>query len=85
MNLLQARRKKAELLISYQRLFDSEDGQRVLVDLMQICGFMSDCMENEPHLTAYNEGKRSVIIRILNYLKTDPMKLLELLEDNRKE
>lgn len=85
MDILKKRREKANLIIAYQTVFDSEHGRKVLKDLMSLCGFVQSSMDDNSHVTAYNEGKRSVIVDILNKVNTDPDKIVEILKDNRKE
>ena len=51
-------------LLAYRRLFSTEDGQIVLKDLMNSCFFNRSTIGGDPHETYYNEGVRSVVLRI---------------------
>lgn len=56
----------ASRLNAYRRLFSTEDGQLVLKDLMSSCGVLTPVIGKDTHDTYFNEGARSVILRILN-------------------
>jgi hypothetical protein len=64
--------KQVELIRSYQRLFRTEDGKKVLDDLMKFCNFENTSVcESDPNAyqTFFAEGKRRVILRINSFLK----------------
>jgi len=68
--------------INYQRVFGSEEGKRVLYDMMEYHSFLKPTYEKgDPHETAFNEGGRNVILRILTYINAD----IEALEKRMKE
>ena len=52
----------------YQITFDSNEGQQVLADLTSAYYHRSS-FTKDPYDTAFKEGQRSVIIRIINLLK----------------
>ena len=81
------RHEKAELIRAYVRLFNTEDGKKVLHDLMKACHFFRSTMDSNSHELAYREGERSVVLRILRTIKTDPAELEKFLneQDNRQE
>ncbi len=85
MGFMNKRKEKAETIKAYQRLFDSIDGQRVLTDMLKQDGFMSVGLGETPYDTAYNQGKRAGILRILNIINIEPEAIINLLKDNRKE
>lgn len=58
-------RQMRELALAYKRTFDSDDGKKVLHDLMKSCHIMTSTFNTDPYETHYNEGARSVILRIL--------------------
>ena len=52
----------------YQITFDSNEGQQVLADLKSAYYHRSS-YDTCPYETAYKEGQRAVIIRIINLIK----------------
>ena len=57
-----------ELKKFYQITFDSNEGQQVLADLKSAYYHRSS-YDTCPYETAYKEGQRAVIIRIINLIK----------------
>ena len=47
-----------------------EEGERVLKDLMEAY-YHRISFSRDPYATAFNEGQRAVLVRILNLLKED--------------
>lgn len=66
-----ATKKQQEVIVSYQKLFDSEDGQIVLHDMMKVFHFYTTTGGATPEETHFNEGQRSVVLSILQILKAD--------------
>tara|TARA_B100001057_G_scaffold450176_1_gene491996 strand:+ start:989 stop:1204 length:216 start_codon:yes stop_codon:yes gene_type:complete len=56
----------------YQRIFKSEDGEKLLEDLEKRCNVESTSFSKDPYETAFREGQRSVILYIKNILKQKP-------------
>mgnify|MGYP006157713197 FL=1 len=52
----------------YKITFSSKEGEKVLADLTSAYYHRSSFKEN-PYETAYREGQRSVLIRIINLIK----------------
>lgn len=50
---------------AYRRLFSTEDGKIVLKDLMACNGVGKTIIGRDVHETYFNEGCRSVVLRIL--------------------
>lgn len=65
----------------YQQVFESVEGIRVLHDLMKSCHILGTTFDANPIEMAYREGERSVVLRILRTLKTNPEKILRLIEE----
>lgn len=63
-----SRSKQKEAILRYQRVFNTEDGQRVLRDLLQSCNFTTTSFSTDPYQMAFNEGARSVVLRLLDTL-----------------
>ena len=61
----------------YQKVFSSDNGKKVLWDLMKHCGMLGTShVPGDSHSTAYNEGSRTVALYILTKLNTN-INLLE--------
>jgi len=62
---------------AYRRLFDTPDGKAVLKDLSNYC-FESESVYDDKHERIYfKEGRRSVILKIRQWLATDPKSELQ--------
>jgi len=61
--------ERAETIRAYKRVFESDDGKKILKDLMKACHFLSTTMHVNPNEAAYKEGERSVLLRILKTVK----------------
>lgn len=59
------RNKLKDMALTYKRVFDTPDGKKVLRDLMNCSNFMNSTIGRDSHETYFNEGSRSIIIRIL--------------------
>jgi hypothetical protein len=78
-------KEKKQTVIAYQDVFGSENGKRVLFDLMKSTHFFDTTMDPNPHELAYNEGARSVVLRILKTINTDPSQLEMMIKmDNQR-
>ena len=62
------RRKEKERKQLYDRIFSSEDGQRLLKDLAQRNHVFDVITVPEPYISACRDGRRSVVVDIINYL-----------------
>lgn len=69
------RQERAEIIRAYKRVFESEDGKRVLADLMKNAHMYRSTMDPNPHELAYKEGERSMVLKILRTIKADPSEL----------
>ena len=76
MNLFKRRAAKAkDLYQAYRRVFSTEDGQKILKDLMRSCHYNGSSVGQDVYETYYNEGERAVVLRIL---KTSKMTIEEI-------
>lgn len=55
----------------YKRVFSGEDGSKVLQDLMANHYMAGTTLTSDSHITAFNEGQRNVVLRILKLVKED--------------
>lgn len=75
-------------ILAYKRFFDTQDGKLILKDLMKSCHVITSVMDKDPYETAFNEGARSVVLRILKTTNTSIEqlnKLIERLEEEQDE
>lgn len=82
---LDVKKEKAITIMAYKDLFATDDGKRVLKDLMKSCYVMQSTIDANPHEMAYNEGARSVVLRILSTINVDPMSLKEMIDGQSQE
>lgn len=84
-NLVKKQIKKVTI---YHDVFKNHpSGKEVLKDMMKVHHCMQTSFRDEnSHITAFNEGQRNVVMRILTILETNPREYLKLLEEaNRDE
>ena len=73
--------KEKKRLADYRTIFEGPQGQRVLADLCHRHGIFDPChVPGDPYSTAYNDGRRSVVVDLLRYLGTDLERLDNFLE-----
>ena len=76
-----------QLILDFKGTFATEEGQRVLDELSYECHENElTYIRNDPNATAFNEGKRFVILHIRSRMATDPnnKKLMkDILESER--
>ncbi len=72
------------LIQDYQAVFDTEPGRRVLLDLMKEGHVLSPIFSNthDPNQAFLNEGKREMVLIILDKMKKNIKYLAELIEIN---
>lgn len=63
--------KKLALVQDYKDVFTSEIGKKVLNDMMSAHFFIQPTISADPYETAFKEGQRNVILRILQIMKVD--------------
>lgn len=69
---------------NYKKVFGSETGKKVLWDLLKACGFMSDGFDENPNVTSYNSGARSMVLRILKIVEMNESELGAIISSQRK-
>jgi hypothetical protein len=79
------RAQKADATIrAYRRLFSTEDGQLVLDDLMKANFIGRTVVGSDVQHTYFNEGARSVILRIIQTCEMDEKQLKILIDQMNK-
>lgn len=77
-------RKPIDNIIAYQAFFSSQDGEKVLFDLMKNHHMMGSTFCKDPYDSAFKEGERAVVLRILSLLKMDVEILAKRIEAGLK-
>ena len=70
-----------DVLKSYQKIFDSEDGKAVLHDMMKTNGMFTSTFNENPHTMAYLEGRRSFVADLLALLGKDVSKIYATMKE----
>jgi len=62
----------------YKRVFESEDGKKVLEDLRAYCFVRNTTYSDHPHRMALNEGLRMAFLHIDNFINLDLERIQKL-------
>lgn len=84
MSIFKREKKITDTMIAYRSLFDSEDGKKVLYDLIKTCHVLTSTFDGDPNEMMYREGERSVVLRILKTINTDPQQIMKLMEEGNQ-
>jgi len=76
--------KVVEKAIDYKVVFCNKKGKAVLWDMMKASGYTSTNFDPNPYTTAYNEGLRMMVIRILNLTDMDEKQIEQLMKQSRE-
>ncbi len=66
--MIDADKQLKQLEGDYQTTFSTKEGERVLADL-ESAYYHRSSFTKDPYETAFNEGSRAVIVRILNLIR----------------
>jgi hypothetical protein len=66
--MMDADKQLKQLEGDYQTTFSTKEGERVLADL-ESAYYHRSSFTKDPYETAFNEGSRAVIVRILNLIR----------------
>ena len=66
--MMDADKQLKQLEGDYQTTFSTKEGERVLADL-ESAYYHRSSFTKDPYETAFNEGSRAVVVRILNLIK----------------
>lgn len=78
-------KKKVARTMDYKRAFGSEQGKRVLRDLISYHHLMGSTYSGNVNDMLFREGERAVILRILKILETDETQMQKLIEESANE
>ena len=67
---------------TYKEVFSTEPGREVLEDLMKNNFLWTSTQTSDSHETAFNEGRRSVILAILNYVSLGADRIQTMMKQN---
>ena len=70
---------------AYRRVFESPDGEEVLADLMNQCGWDKELFNEDSHVTANLLGRRWMILHIKSVLKITNQDLDRMMDNHRKQ
>ena len=79
------RNKVRDMIHTYQRLFKTPDGEKVLKDLMQSCFITSSTFDPDPQKQAFNEGVRSVTLRIMRTINVSEKALNNMMKQMEEQ
>lgn len=78
--------KQRELTILYKRVFGSEDGQKVLYNLMRNHFVLQPTLiKSDPIVMSFNEGARNVVLRIMTLMKMDLERFDKLITEGEND
>ena len=78
-------KKQAASIADYQELFKTQAGKKVLYDLFKAHGVLNSChVPGDPCSTAFNDGCRTVVLRIMKRSKMDINGFLEAVNEMNK-
>ena len=70
---------------TYRQALSDKDGQFLLASLLDFTGFYKQSFSSDPYQTAFNEGRRSVALHIIQMLDLKEEDLRNLVRDYRSE
>ena len=72
--MTEQQKRNLELHQAYKRLFETDDGHKVLEDIKERARHKGTTFDPNPTVAAYNEGWRSLLCYILDRMKGDKRK-----------
>lgn len=73
-------KRMIDMINLYREVFNSEKGQKILIDLAKSVNLQGTSFDPDPSQMSFNEGQKSVLLRILRTIETDPARLIELIK-----
>lgn len=78
-------KKRAEMIQRYKKFFGSPDGEEIIKDLIKSCGILNPIFNKDPIVMSYNEGRRGMVLDIINLLDFDEKRIYDLTRQVQKE
>lgn len=72
--------KALQLIIKYQKTFETEEGMAVLEDLCKRAYVFDTTFDVNPSMQAFKEGQRAIVLNLFQTLKMDFQKFKESIE-----
>lgn len=72
------------LSASFKKVFENEDGERVLRFLMKECGLLKPKIITEPNLLLVRQGQQHIVLSILRILGKDTIEITEQIKESMK-
>ena len=68
----QLQKEAAIRMAAYRDFLSTENGELILEDLKNACHYHTTTMAETPYITAFNEGRRSVVMQIIETANLTP-------------
>lgn len=78
-------RSRIRLNAQYRKVFNTEEGAAVLQHLMVVSGMASESEGLDKERSAYKNGQRDIVLKILRFLERDEASITEELRKIIKE
>lgn len=78
-------RRPVDRAISYQSTFSTKEGEAVIFDLMREHHMIGSSFCKDPYESAFREGERAVVLRILSIMKVNVQDLAKKIEEGLKQ
>ena len=70
---------------AYREFFTSEQGEEILSDLMRSAHYLDTTIGGTPYETYFNEGRRSILLQIIQTAKLDNKQIERITEKIKEE
>jgi hypothetical protein len=77
--------KQLQLILKYQRTFESEEGKAVLENLCKRAYIFDSTFDPNPNMQSFREGQRAIVLEIFKTLGINFTKFKESLEKEFSE
>jgi len=71
--------------LAYREFFTSDYGEEILTDLMRAAHFQHSTVGSTPYETYYNEGRRSLLLQIIQTAQLDNKQINRLTKRIKEE
>lgn len=78
-------KEQIALIQNYIKVFETDEGRKVLKDLMNHSYLLQPTAAANEMLSNRNEGKRELMLHILHNLSYDVQSLLDLIDESKNE
>jgi len=79
-------KKQVKKVTIYHDVFKhNNSGKKVLEDMIRVHHVINSSFSDDPCKTAFKEGERNVVLRILSILEMNPNEFLKLVEEANRD